>query len=266
MNVSIVYFSGTGNTAWVVQQLAERLRHLGSDVTTSSCEDVPAEEIDPGASDAFGILFPVHSSFAASIFRGYLAQLPAASTPLFAITTAGYWAGDTAWVAAQPLVDRGYDLFLCANVLMPNNFFIPKMDILPVTPPERVPRVLERAASRVAQLAVRIQRMNRHIQGTGPFGRLGGAIQRWGYATWESKMLARFHADESCIGCNWCVSHCPTQSWELRDGQARFLDSCIYCMRCYSFCPVQAIQATDRTRRTAKYRRYQGPQGRSYPA
>ena len=265
MELSIVYFSGTGNTAWVVQHLAAQLRALGNTATVVSCEEVPAAQIDPTACDAFGIGFPVHSSFAAPIFRDYLAQLPSADTPLFAITTAGYWAGDTAWIAAQPLVGRGYDLFLCANVLMPNNFFIPKMDILPVTPPERVPRFLERAAPRVAQLAAHIQRLERHIEGTGPVGQLGGALQRWGYATFESKMLARFHADERCIGCGWCVSHCPAQSWELRDGHAHFLDRCIFCMRCYSFCPVQAIQATERTRHTAKYRRYQSPQGRPYP-
>lgn len=265
MNVSIAYFSGTGNTAWVVQRLAERLYSLGNDVTTHSCEDVPAAQIDPTACDAFGIAFPVHSSFAAPVFRDYLAQLPSANTPLFAITTAGYWAGDTAWVAAQPLVSRGYDLFLCANVLMPNNFFIPKMDILPVTPPERVSRFLERATLRVARLAERIQGVDHHIEGTGPIGRLGGALQRWGYTNFESRMLARFHADEHCVGCGWCVSHCPTQSWELRDGHAHFLDGCIFCMRCYSFCPVQAIQATERTQNIAKYRRYQGPQGSPYP-
>lgn len=139
------------------------------------------------------------------------------------------------------------------------------MDILPVIPPKRVPCFLERAASRVAQLAAHIQGLERHIKGTGPAGRLGGAVQRWSSAALESKMLARFHADDRCIGCGWCVSHCPTQSWELRDGHAHFLGDCIYCMRCYSFCPAQAIQATERTRRTAKYRRYQGPQGRPYP-
>jgi len=148
---------------------------------------------------------------------------------------------------------------------MPNNFFIPKMDVLPVTPPERVPRFLERAARRVARLARRIHAQERHIEGTGIIGRLGGALQRWGYSTFESRMLARFSADEQCTGCGWCVRHCPTQSWELRDGKAHFMDRCIFCMRCYSFCPVQAIQATEKTRRVTKYRRYQGPEGKRYP-
>ena len=58
------------------------------------------------------------------MFRDYLEQLSPADKPLFAVTTAGYWADDTAWYAAQPLTRRGYQLFLCANVLMPNNFFI----------------------------------------------------------------------------------------------------------------------------------------------
>ncbi len=265
MKLGIVYFSGTGNTAWVTQRLVEQLRVRGDVVTAFSCEETPAAQLDVAAWDGLGIAFPVHSSFAPSVFRDYLEQLPAADKLLFAVTTAGYWAGDTAWYAAQSLARRGYRLFLCANVLMPNNFFIPKMDFLPVTPPERVPRFLERATRRVAQLAARIHAQERHIEGAGIIGRLGGALQRWGYSNFEPKMLARFSADETCTGCGWCVRHCPTQSWELRDYKAHFLDLCIFCMRCYNFCPVQAIQATEKTRNLKKYRRYQGPEGKRYP-
>jgi len=265
MKLGIVYFSGTGNTAWVAQRLAEQLRARGDAATVVSCEETPVAQLDVAAWDMLGIAFPVHSSFATPVFRDYLEQLPTANKPLFAVTTAGYWAGDTAWYAAQPLSRRGYRLFLCANVLMPNNFFIPKIDVLPVTPPERAPRFLERATRRVARLAERIHAQERHIEGTDIIGRLGGALQRWGYANFESKMLARFSADEQCTGCGWCVRHCPTQSWELRDGRAHFVDRCIFCMRCYSFCPVQAIQATEKTRRATKYRRYQGPEGKRYP-
>jgi ferredoxin/flavodoxin len=270
MKLGIVYFSGTGNTAWVAQRLVEQLRVRGDEATALSCEDVPVAQLDMAAWDMMGIAFPVHSSFAAPVFRDYLAQLPPAGKPLFAVTTAGYWAGDTAWYAAQPLTRRGYRLFLCANVLMPNNFFIPKMDFLPVTPPTRVPRFLARATRRIVQLAKRIHMQKHHIEGTGSIGRLGGALQRWGYASFESKMPARFSADERCMGCGWCTRHCPTQSWELRDGRACFVDrgadgGCFFCMRCYSFCPVQAIQATDKTRRATKYRRYQGPEGIRYP-
>ncbi len=265
MKLGVIYFSGTGNTAWVIQRLAEQLQGLGDTVTAVSCEENAAEQIDPEAWDAFGIAFPVHSSFAATVFRDYLTRLPAADVPLFAITTAAYWAGDTAWYAAQLLERRGYGLFLCANVLMPNNFFIPKLDILPVTPPERVPRILTRARSRIKTVAGRLHQLEQRIEGAGIVGRLGGVLQRWGYTRFESKLLARFHADEHCIGCGWCVRHCPTQSWSLRDGQASFVDRCIYCMRCYSFCPVQAIQATEKTQNTSKYRRYRGPEGRRYP-
>jgi flavodoxin/ferredoxin len=265
MKLGIVYFSGTGNTAWVAQRLAEKLRARGVATTVVSCEETPAAQLDVAAWDVLGIAFPVQSSFAPSIFRTYLEQIPPSDKPLFAVTTAGYWAGDTAWYAAQPLARQGYQLFLCANVLMPNNFFIPKMDVLPVTPPERIPRVLERATRRVTRFAERIHKQDRHIEGTGIIGRLGGALQRWSYSNFESKMLARFSADETCTGCSWCARHCPTQSWELRDGKAHFRDRCIFCMRCYNFCPLQAIQATDKTWNRKKYRRYQGPEGKRYP-
>jgi flavodoxin len=79
--LGIVYFSGTGNTAWVAQRLAEQLRVLGDATTAFSCEETPTAQLDVAAWDVLGIAFPVHSSFAAPVFRDYLEQLPPADNP-----------------------------------------------------------------------------------------------------------------------------------------------------------------------------------------
>ena len=250
----------------MVRELAERLRALGDSVTIRSCEALAASQVDQAEWDALGLAFPVHSSFAPPVIRDYVEELPPVRKPLFALTTAGYWAGDTAWYGAQTLEGKGYELFLCANVKMPNNFCIPRVDFVPVPARDEVSSILEQAALRVEQLAEEIHRRETRYEGTGIVGRVGGAFQRWGYAAFRSMLLARFHADESCTGCGWCVRHCPTGSWELREGRARFQHRCMYCMRCYSFCPEQAIQATEKTRDTTRYGRYGGPEGEPYPA
>ncbi len=266
MKIDIYYFSGTGNTAWVVNRLAERLTELGDAVVATSCEQVTASDVDPAACDVMGIAFPVHASFAPSLIRDFIAALPPmANKPLFAVTTAGYAAGDTAWYAVKPLRAKGYEPFVLANVIVANNLHLPVLSPLPIPSQEEMVQKLERASNKVHQLAGWIHRQEHHVEGTGLLGRLLGVCQRLSVAPFEALAFKGFFADETCIRCGWCVRHCPTQNITLTDNEVEFLDHCMLCMRCYSFCPSQAIQSTEKTKDTQHYRRYQGPEGKPYP-
>jgi len=267
VKIHIYYFSGTGNTAWVVRRLAERLAELGDEVTFASCEDVSALVVDPAACDMMGIAFPCRSSFAPPVFRDFLRGLPSTpGMPLFAITTSGYWAGDAAWYSVRPLQVKGYEPFLLSDVVMGNNLHLPVLCPLPVVPPKEMARRLERAGHKADRLADLIHRREPYVEGGNPFGRLLGITQRWGSERFEGRFFKGFSADETCTRCGWCVRHCPVDNIEMMDTCVEFQGNCILCMRCYSFCPVQAIQAGEGTRNVEKYRRYQGPEGKPYPS
>lgn len=266
MRIRLYYFSGTGNTAWVVDRLVEQLTQLGDEVTARSCEQVAAAGVDVEACDLLGVAFPVHTSLAPSLFRDFIAALPpAAGKPLFALTTAGYVAGDTAWHEVGPLRAKGYEPFLLANVVVANNLRLPLLSPLPIASEKAMARRLRRASVKVARLARRIHRQERYVEGAGPFGRLLGVTQRLSVGPFETLAFRGFYADERCTKCGWCAKHCPVENIELRAAGVTFLDHCMLCMRCYSFCPQQAIQSTARTRNVRRYPRYPGPEGRPYP-
>jgi ferredoxin/flavodoxin len=266
MKTHIYCFSGTGNTAWVVDRLAERLTELGDEVVVTLCEQVAASDVDPEACDVMGIAFPVHASFAPLLVRDFIAGLPpAVGKPLFAVTTAGYAAGDTAWYAVKPLRAKGYEPFVLANVLVANNLRLPVLSPVPIPSQEEMAPKLERASRKVARLAGWINRQEHHVEGAGLFGRLLGVSQRLGVGPFEAVAFKGFFADETCTRCSWCVAHCPAHNIEMTDDGVAFLDRCMLCMRCYSFCPSQAIQSTEKTKNTQRYRRYQGPEGKPYP-
>jgi len=257
--ITIVYFSGTGNTAWVVQQLAERLTELGNAVRFFSCEEIALQDAALTDCDALGVAFPVHASWAPKSFSPFLAQLPPAKgRPLFVIACAAYFGGDAAWYATRPLAARGYAPFLYANVFMPNNLY-------PVPGPEQVARITEKAGRKIDKLAPLIHQRRRYIEGVHPLGWLGGYTQRWSFAPLERMMQRYLFADDTCNRCGWCVEHCSVGNIELTEDSVRFLGNCIFCARCFHQCPQQAIQFTNATSNESRFRRYPGPNRRYRP-
>lgn len=267
MHILFFYFSGTGNTEWVARNLARCFRSFGHTTAAFSCESLQNEYLEPELSDMVGLLFPVHSSYPPKIVRDLIRRMPPViNQPLFAITTSAYMAGDTAWKAVQPLKNIGYDPVMVDNVIMPNNYYLPPFDLLPVTPPEKISPVLRRASRQINRIAIRIHKAHRCLRGRGPFSRLLGIQQRWACRTFESWMNTGLDADDTCTQCGWCVAHCPVNNIQMDTDGVIFSDQCIRCMRCYSFCPVQAIQMKPETRNLKRYRRYAGPEQRPFPS
>ncbi|MDR1966393.1 MAG: 4Fe-4S binding protein [Synergistaceae bacterium] len=47
---------------------------------------------------------------------------------------------------------------------------------------------------------------------------------------------------DSCVGCEGCVSTCPTSAISVTGGKASVdQDTCVECGACVSTCPVSAI-------------------------
>ncbi|MBN1401440.1 MAG: DUF362 domain-containing protein [Anaerolineae bacterium] len=57
------------------------------------------------------------------------------------------------------------------------------------------------------------------------------------------QMIAMPQAGSKCVGCGYCVRHCPVQAIELVDGIAR-MDGriCIRCYCCHELCPHMAVE------------------------
>lgn len=260
MTINICYFSGTGNTAWVVRQLVERLAGLGVLAQAFSCEEVSPQDAGLINGDMLGIAFPVHGSWAPKNFRSFLADLPAGDgLPLFALASAGYAGGDAAWYAARPLAARGYRPFLYANVFMPNNL------LYPIPQGEKLQKIMDKADRKITQLAALIHERQRHLEGVHPWGWLIGLLQRPLAGPVERWMIRQLFAGKECTRCGWCAEHCPVGNIELDGAGVRFADACILCMRCFHHCPEQAIQWTELTRNESVFRRYPGPEGRYRP-
>jgi NAD-dependent dihydropyrimidine dehydrogenase PreA subunit len=50
-----------------------------------------------------------------------------------------------------------------------------------------------------------------------------------------------------CTGCGTCVSVCPQNVFELKDGKSQVVrpEDCVECMSCVENCPVNAIKLVE---------------------
>ena len=57
------------------------------------------------------------------------------------------------------------------------------------------------------------------------------------------QLVAMPRATEKCIGCGFCVRHCPVDAIEIVDGIAHMdTKKCIRCYCCHELCPELAIE------------------------
>lgn len=259
MKIQIYYFSGTGNTDFVVKELAKCLEKLGNVVSVDSCENTQYINNDY---DVLGVAFPIHSSYAPKVFQEFLKKLPVANNiPFFGVVTSGYMAGDVLSLEGKKLKEKGYVPFLYRNIVVGNNLHLPILCPLKVTRKEKLDKRLPRINDQVLDIAAKVNSKTKDIRGNSIIGKSFGILQRSIGKVHERINFKGFISDENCIKCGWCIRNCPTKNISVENNKVVFGNNCIVCMRCYSFCPKKAIQMTNKTKNLEKYVRYNGPQG-----
>ena len=51
-----------------------------------------------------------------------------------------------------------------------------------------------------------------------------------------------FQVADTCIGCGKCAKKCPLNNINLKDGKPSWGSKCTHCMACICYCPVEAIE------------------------
>ncbi|MBD3191907.1 MAG: hypothetical protein GF308_14765 [Candidatus Heimdallarchaeota archaeon] len=269
MKAAIFYFSGTGNTWWVTNQLQEKLTEKGITVNCCSAESNDAKEPKKveklmAQADIVGFGYPIYGSDIPKLFMDFIKQLPKVEKKAaFVYTTMMLFSGDGAIVAKRQLRKKGFRVKQAINIRMPNNVKLPYpiFKHFPIRNGEENDEVKKKAQRKIVKLVDRIIKSKRWIQGNDPFNIIGGLMQRIEMRLIDLSIYARnFFVDEAtCIQCMDCVNNCPTNNIVFEEGEFSWEDRCILCLRCYHFCPVDAIQYKKPTLDRKRYPRYKGP-------
>lgn len=264
--VLVVYFSGTGNTEFVVRTLSEQLVAGGLNL-----ESWPLESLAPDAlpgHDLLAVGYPVYGFRPPAHLLRFLRGLSAGEArPAAVLNTHAMLPGNANVHAAQRLIERDYRLVGHTGIRMPGS------DRLAFA--EHTSRTVRQALTRdythmpqLDSLCLAIRRALGPSEATGAnaasrphpgrFAAIGERALSGTLERLERRMRSSLFATDRCIGCAYCAAVCPVEAIRIDQGRPAFSPECILCLRCLHNCPQEAIQAGAKTMGAFRWR---GPAG-----
>lgn len=267
----IFYFSGTGNTWWCAERLAQSLkdRRVSARALSIEADDPAAVSAAVQSADLVGLGWPVYGSDLPEPMKRFIdSVLPdGGGRSLFTFCTQLLFSGNGARVYEQELAARGWKIRWSAHLRMPNNISVAYSPFRYSSDPADHARTLARTGCKLDRFAAAICSDRRFAQGRGLGPALLGALQRKPYRRWFPSLRDDVSVDpDVCTLCGRCVEFCPSGNLVVQDGRVATLGICVLCVRCYNFCPVHAVRYRGRRHDPSHGLPYRGPVSRFSPA
>ena len=248
MNLTLYYFSATGNSLVVARDIASEFKDARLIPITKAFDSGNIEQ-----SDAVGIVFPVYMFGLPLIVTDFLRRLKVKpDTYVFSVATLGGLPGRAHSLARKILKTAGIKLASGFSVMMPGNY----TPLYGAISKEQQDGMFQREKVKVKEITRFVRERKSGIFEEKPFFvnfllyvllYRGGSAQIPGSAK-------RFWITEACIKCGRCAKVCPVVNIEMKDGKPLWLDHCQHCMACLQWCPVEAIQYKKATAGKKRYR------------
>jgi len=262
-DIVIFYFSGTGNTWWVSQELVRQFEKLGRTARAYSIETVSADEAEAliGAASLTGFGYPIHGSDLPLPMKDFIESLSeGAGRQTFVFCTQWLWSGDGASVGGTMLHEKGFNVQWGEHFLMPNNVTVSIISLPYSNDYGRLNNVLARASRAAALFTGEIIAGRPFLRGFSQVSFYLGCLQRLPFRKFYHKLQNDIGIDkENCIDCGECVRLCPVGNLFYEAEEIKTRGKCILCLRCYNFCPVAAITHMGRPHLHNRGEPYKGP-------
>jgi len=248
MNISIFYFSSTGNSLVCARDLASQLGDAQLIPITKALKS--PQDL---TSDIVGVVFPVYMFGLPLIVADFLKSLKVKDGAyVFTLATLGGAPGLAHSQAQSILRKRGIELAAGFSVLMPGNY----TPLYGAIDQEKQQKMFEGEKIRIKEIADLVrQRKNAPMEQKPilPNFLLSKLLYKGG--TKQIPLSGKdFWATEACTKCGLCARICPVVNIEIKDGKPVWLDHCQHCMACLQWCPVEAIQYKKSTLGRKRYR------------
>ena len=232
----ILYFSGTGNSAFVAKQIG---KHICDDVT-DLFDKIRSKDYTPISSEKpWVIVTPTYAWQIPKIVYNWLLKTRLkGNRKIFFVMTCGDSIG-AACMDLKKLCNKKSLLYRgCAKVVMPENY-IAMFDAPGVNETKKIikhsiPSILEISNTISADKAIKDQPAH-------TVGQILSGPVNYGFNRFYLK-ADKFYAKDSCISCGKCETVCPLENISMYEGKPIWGKECTHCMACICNCPTEAIE------------------------
>ena len=250
----ILYFSGTGNSGFIADELGKQ---LGEEVVKmTSCD--PASLKFSG--NTLGIVCPVYAWGVPPLVGGVISRLndafvaAAREKGVWGVLTCGDETGKAPDMLRKMLAKRDLTPTGLWSVIMPNVYLM--LPGFTLDSKEVENKKIRNAGPQVRDIARAI--------GKGEYaedcheGPLAWIKTKAVYPLFEKMgvVASKWNVSDTCISCGRCERNCPVGNIRIKDGRPRWADKCVSCMACYHGCPTNAINYGKITQGRGQYRRF----------
>ncbi len=236
----IDYYTGTGGSQYIAEQLAERFRSLGKEVRVRR---IVRKHIEPQSLENVGcyiLIFAVHAFNAPKPVGEWVRALRGNNTPVAIISVSG--AGEVITNTACRrrtrllLKKRGFSFQYENMVQMPNSWIaVPKK--------QRLFSMINKMPAKIEEIFNDIVQKRKKRNKTYWFDIFLSAL-----AVNEQKVTPKFGekivASSQCVQCGLCVNNCCSSNITFYKTRVAFSNQCEMCLGCIYGCPQKALTAT----------------------
>jgi ferredoxin len=240
----IYYFSGTGNSKWIAEELARR--------TNDDVQSIAALQKDGSVSvfancgSRIGIVFPIYAWGAPLLVERFCKSLTLTEgVYAYAVCTCG----DEAGLALKRL-KKMFAYQSAWSIAMPNNYIIGYETDSPEMEAKKVQAAGEKLEGIASAILAKQSVYDVH-EGAGAGVKTGFIRPMFNTFARSTKS---FCAAENCNGCGLCASICPIGAIVMvNDKPVWVRKHCTQCLGCINRCPQRAIQYGAGTAKRGRY-------------
>ena len=257
----ILYFSATGNSAYV----AKRIARILNDETLNLFEKIRNRDTGEmrGNGRPWVVVVPTYAWRIPHLVQDWLEKAKlSGSKDLYVIMTCGQNIGNAGQYLAALCRKKGLRYQGCQAVVMPENY------IALFSTPTR-----EEALAQIQKAEPVIDQAAQTIQSCRPLAQpdislldrlSSGVVNRLFYPLFVH--AKKFSVTNACISCGNCARVCPLSNVRLQNGRPVWGKDCTHCMACICLCPTEAIEYGSHSRGLPRYQCPKKPPEGSAPS
>lgn len=232
----ILYFSGTGNSAFVANQIGKQL----SDDVLNLFDKIRNHDYTPLTSDKpWVVVTPTYAWQIPEIVYDWLLKTRLkGNRKIYFVMTCGDSIGAACLELKKLCKNKSLLYRGCAKIVMPENYIAlfdaPSVKSTKKIIKDALPSIFEAANTISSDKAIKDQ----PVHSVGQF--LSGPVNR-GFNRFYVKS-DKFFVKDSCISCGKCEEVCPLENISIYEGKPIWGKDCTHCMACICNCPKEAIE------------------------